>query len=305
LNRLTLLAGLFIGWGPTLDLPLLGQQPILLQCEELVESSGISVSPSDPNFIWTHNDSGSPPRLYLFNRNSGKLRGIFELRGASAVDWEDMASFTIGDKRFLAVGDIGDNRHRRSFVSIHVIQEPQWASIAETEFPAAARSASSAQVIRRLTIEVTYPTGPVDAEALVFDPEQSRFLLLTKELFRCRVFSVPVDSTIFDSIPLPQLHEPLKIEAEYVQTLRIPIVTAADLSPDGRVLAIGTYGPAYLLKREGAGWQERTMVRVPMPKRRQGEALAFLDSNQLLVTSEFAPTPLWTVSIPEPSIDRD
>lgn len=290
---------------PFPDQPLLGQQPVLLECDDLVESSGVAVSPSDSDFIWTHNDSGHPPRIYLFNRLTGKLRGTFELRGASSVDWEDMAAFSVGGKNFLAIGDIGDNRKRRSSIHIHIIEEPRWEATPVTQALEESRPGGVNQIIRRLTLQFTYPTGPVDCEALVFDAELSRFLLLTKELLRCRVFSVPVDLSLLDSIPLPQIQEPLSLQAEYVQTLRIPIVTAADLSPDGRVLAVGTYGPAYMLSRDGAKWQERSMVRVPLPKRRQGEALAFLGSSQLVLTSEFAPTPLWTVDLPEEAFQSD
>jgi hypothetical protein len=286
-----------MGWMLGGASPAMGQQPILLRSEELVESSGLALSLSDSDFIWTHNDSGASPRLYRFNRKNGQLNGVYDLRGASAVDWEDMTSFRMGTKNFLAIGDIGDNHRRRSSVSIHVIGEPPVNAMATAPFLRPERDMVPALVTRRLTLEVTYPTGPVDCEALVFDSQHSRFLLLTKELFRCRVFSVPVDMRLFDSIPLAELQDSLKVEAEYVQTLRIPVVTAADINPDGTVLAIGTYGPAYLLRRDGAVWQEKSMIRVQLPKRRQGEALAFLDSDHLLVTSEFAPTPLWTVGI--------
>jgi hypothetical protein len=276
------------------------QQPVYLQSEQLKESSGLVVSPSNSDLVWSHNDSGYPPLLYAFDRENGRLSAIVELRGAPSVDWEALAAFSAGGKQYLAVGDIGDNRRRRSSISIHVAEEPKLQKLPKEtpDRPLPGSSTANFSLLNYLTLRVTFPTGPADSEAMVFDPEHSRFLLLTKELLRCRVFSVPFDLSRLTSIGLPQLQEPIDVEAELLQTLRIPVATGADLSPDGQTLAVCTYGPAYLLQREGLLWQQQTMQRVRLPKRRQGEAIAFLDRDHLLVTSEFAPTPLWTVPIP-------
>ena len=53
---------------------LTAQDQIQLDCKELQESSGVAVSLNDPALIWSHNDSGGKPKLYLFSRTSGKRR---------------------------------------------------------------------------------------------------------------------------------------------------------------------------------------------------------------------------------------
>ena len=275
---------------------LAGQNPVLLDCPQLRESSGAALSRNDSALVWTHNDSGNRPQLFLLERATGRLRGIYELPGVHARDLEDMCAFRIGQKNYLALGDIGDNHRRRRRIEIIIVEEPQ-SAVVTTEVAVAQTVAPTIELQRILRLPVRYPDGAVDCESLAFDATHSRFLLVTKELFRARIFSVPVDLALVDAafdhgsteFPISQAH--------YLQTLRIPIATAADISPDDRTLAIGTYGPAYLLERRGELWSERTMQRVPLPSRRQGEAIAFAGDQRLLLTSEFAPTPLWTVDI--------
>ena len=72
------------------------------------ESSGLACSRRTPGVFWTHNDSGDRPRLYAFDTTGADL-GTYELKGASALDWEDLASFTRKGRGYLLVGDIGDN----------------------------------------------------------------------------------------------------------------------------------------------------------------------------------------------------
>lgn len=290
-------------WIPSISFAI-GQDAVILQSAELTESSGLAVSQHDPTLIWTHNDSGAKPRLYLFDRSHGKLRGLFQFKDVNATDWEDMCVFQVNGRRFLAVGDVGDNHRRRKQVIIHVIEEPlpPPASLFQTEDITETSSSKGTSklvlpVSPYLTIKVNYPEGAVDCESMIFDSENSRFVLLTKELFRSRVFSVAVEEKHFLKISTNPGPKEILCQAEYVQTLGIPLATAADFCPDSHRLAVCTYGPAYMLEADGLRWNERTMKRIKLPKRKQGEAIAFADSDTLLLTSEFSPTPLWTVPI--------
>src|SRR5690606_17919192 len=94
---------------------------VILDSNELSESSG--VAQTGP-LIWTHNDSGDVPRLFAFFED-GTLRGQFLIRGAQAIDWEDMCAFQRGGKRYLAVGDIGDNLANRQSVFVYVVEVPE------------------------------------------------------------------------------------------------------------------------------------------------------------------------------------
>lgn len=81
------------------------------------------------------------------------------MSGATNVDWEDVA-FAGGD---LFAADIGDNRARRPSVTIYRVPEPE---------PGAGAVRPSA------VLQVRYPGGPADAEALVADG--SDLYVLTK-----------------------------------------------------------------------------------------------------------------------------
>src|SRR3989441_942792 len=54
------------------------------------ESSGVAVSRAHRGVLWTHNDSGDDTYVYATDL-AGTDRGVVRIRGARAVDWEDIA----------------------------------------------------------------------------------------------------------------------------------------------------------------------------------------------------------------------
>ena len=258
-------------------------QPVRLDHAALKESSGVAVSYTDENLLWTHNDSGDGPRLYAFRRD-GTFVAQVELMGVEAIDWEDICSFHRDGRDFLAVGDIGDNSANRETVSIYVLEEPKLAR--------ASISPQTVQITRFQRIEVEYSEGPVNCEALAYDSTRDSFLLATKELIRSRLYECDASAGSKGD---------RKVAANVVTTLGIPLVTGADISRDGRRLALVTYGPGCLIERKpNQSWEsaKRGLRPLRFPPRKQGESLCFDHSGKhLLLTSEFAPTPLWKVSI--------
>lgn len=302
----------------------LSEEPIgsvVLESNELTESSG--VAHTGP-MIWTHNDSGDVPRLFAFFKD-GTLRGQFRVRGAQAIDWEDMCAFQRDGKRYLAVGDIGDNLARRDSVRVYVIEVPeallteglrlsrqppsavqsaQEASVAAgTPIAPLALEAPPASTISELTVQATfeiqYPAGPVNCETLAYDPLSQSFLLATKELILCRLYRVPAQT----------LSGMQRVQAEFIGNLLLPLVTGGDISPDGKRLVLCTYGPGCLVQRDfdehqqAAGWQTQggaTHV-FALPQRRQGESIGFSEDGQRLwLTSEGVPTGLFNIPVPNP-----
>ena len=91
------------------------------------------------------------------------------------------------------------------------------------------------------------------------------------------------------------------MQARLVTTVVLPLVTAADISADGERLVLGTYGPACIIQRRGDGaWSGRAegLHMVPLPARRQGEAVCFdRQAARLLLTSEGTPPMLWEVDL--------
>src|SRR3954451_10421792 len=85
------------------------------------ELSGLVASPAQRGVLWTHNDSGDAPRLFAL-RSDGSAIATVAVRGAQAVDWEDLAA---GPDGSLLVGDIGDNDAARDSVTVYRVPEPQ------------------------------------------------------------------------------------------------------------------------------------------------------------------------------------
>lgn len=266
------------------------QDPIELQCKELTESSGVASSTYDPQIIWTHNDSGDKPRLFAFTRD-GKWIAEVELARTQAVDWEDMCSFRRGDRHYLAVGDVGDNQRKRKSVFVYVIEEPK------LDKDVAAPVNKLVDQVQR--IEVQYASGPADCESLAYDATTDTFLLATKEFLRCRLGTFDANPTS-DGRP---------VQLTFGQTLGLPLTTAADISSDGQRLVIATYGPASIFRRAADGrWDasEATLQTRTLPARKQGESICFADLDKtLLLTSEFAPAPLWSIPVESPAANQD
>jgi hypothetical protein len=271
---------------------------VLLKCNEVTESSGLARSRLRENVLWTHNDSGDAPRLFAFD-SAGRWQATLQIKGASAIDWEDMCSFTRAGKHYLAVADVGDNGRQREHVVIYGFEEPDLQTLRDE----ARDKPANISINLQFELRVRYPAGAADCEALAYDPWREQFILATKEQLRSRIYAVSFD-------PATRKQE---TQAQQIGSLVLPMVTGASISDDGEVLALATYGPTCLLRRprhiewSQASHQERgnaawvppnadELELVPAPPRRQGESICFDRSGKhLLMSSEGYPMPLFTV----------
>jgi hypothetical protein len=255
-----------------------GEEIARLAHPEIIESSGLAPSRIRPGVFWTHNDSGDQPRLFAFNEKGEDL-GAYPVQGASAADWEDMASFAIGPKRYLLIGDVGDNRARRKSCTLYFVEEPPL-----TGRPLALRAA--------VRMDFTYEDGPHNCESVAVDPVRREVLLVTK--------AVGATCTAY-VLPLPRQAHVRGAVARAAAALRIPTAVAMDVSPDGLRAIILTYSNAYEYTRgEKEDWTAafgRAPRAIPMPRRAQGESICYgLDGRTLYLTSEKAPSPLLRVA---------
>ena len=106
---------------------------------------------------------------------TGTALGAYPVTARRSTDWEDIAvgPGPDGDGDFLYVGDIGDNGAERRSVTVYRVAEPEAAPVP----PGVALSGAEA-------IELTYPGGPVDAEALLVDPRTGDLVIVTKSTRR-------------------------------------------------------------------------------------------------------------------------
>jgi hypothetical protein len=270
----------------------------LLLDERLGEVSGLAASRRHGDLLWVHNDGGGGPFLYALGTRGG-LRGALEIEGVINTDWEDLAAFTLDGTHYLLVADTGDNGGLRHTLQLHVVAEPE-TIVDNTRLPAA------------WSIAFRWPDGPRDCEAVAVDVENGRILLVSKKRRPPQVFSLPLRPP-GEGVQVAELvgtlaGVPVPSEAERQAnpgklSLR-GLVTAADLSPDGRRLAVLTYEEVLVYERaEGQAWEDAFAgsPRVQsLPLLPQAEALGWsADGTRLYATGEFRPAPLLLLN-PDP-----
>jgi hypothetical protein len=235
---------------------------------QIPESSGLVRSPAHPGVFWTLNDSGNPAQIYAV-KTGGELLHTYALR-AENYDWEDMA---VDGQGRLIIADVGDNLRRRPELQIYRCAEPD---------PRNAPSAPLAVEVFRFT----YPReiGAQDCEAVIVRAGWA--YLFTKEKGRTRALRLPLPEQVPD--------KPVTLEL-VAETASIGTVTAADVSPDGRFLALLSLDqvvtvefPVPLEKTAAAdgkpnlfaGKTRRRAIRLG-----QSEALSW-DGDDLVITTE-------------------
>lgn len=248
-----------------------------VQSPALGEISGIVASSRQDGAWWVHNDSGTSPQIVAVD-DAGATTTTVDLEGATATDWEAiaLAPGPAGGPARLFVGDIGDNAARpgsgataRSSILVHRFAEPS---------PDGPPSAVAVEAL-----ELRYPDGPNDAEALLVDPVRGDLVIVTKDWSisgRAKVYRAPADLSAGSSTVL-----------ELASTLDLPVgslVTGADVSPDGQVVALRTYGDVLLYVRPPGEplWAAFGSAPCPGPPvvERQGEAIAFSRDGTSYVT---------------------
>jgi hypothetical protein len=262
-----------------------------LKHDEIVESSGLANSYRHPGLFWTHNDSGDEPRIFAFDEQ-GNHHGTCRLKGALAVDWEDMGSFTLRGQPYLFVADVGDNTKKREQCTIYLIAEPD---VGQPE-----------AVARPLTFR--YEDGPMDCEGVALDTTQQVFILVEK------VYLPTSPCRVYELAWKPQSSDGLRVARPIGRLQRgrlsVPMVTGLDISADGRRAAIVTYGSVGLAyeRTPAESWQAafaKSPREIALPGvgegRRQGEAICYGgDGVTLYLTSEKRPCPLFVI---RPAVD--
>ena len=218
------------------------------------ELSGLVRSRSQPGLLWSHDDSGAGPVLFGLLAD-GRVVARPTVTGAQAVDWEDIAAGPAPDGRaLLYVGDIGDNASRRPSVDVYRVAEPRVGAAATA--PAA-------------RLRLRYPDGAHDAEALLVDPLRGGLVIVTKALGGGRAYAAPA-----------------RLPAGSQTTLRrgpaiaLSLVTAGDVSADGRIVVLRGYDRLAVWIRRGREPLTTTLRRAPclsptsLAAEGQGEAIA-------------------------------
>lgn len=263
----------------------------------VAESSGIAVSRAHRGVLWTHNDAGDRPYVYATDL-AGTDRGTVGIRGARAVDWEDMMLGPCPGRpgTCLYIADTGDNDGKRRSVVIYAVPEPVPPSPGAQPTPSAPPAA----------LHLTYPGGPEDVEAAYLSPRDSALYLVSKgRRGPVRLYRVPRKAWGSDTLVTASLVQALPITS---LAARRRLVTGAAIRADGRLVAVRTYREIYFFVPGPGG--RLTPSQQPVCNiaglEPQGEAIAFLDDTTLVLTSEGTGSrrrriggPIHTVRCPE------
>lgn len=261
------------------------------ESREVRESSGVVGSPCQPGIFWTHNDSDDGPFVYAFEL-TGKHLGTWRVSGVSNVDWEDIAAFRDPDGNcFLFIGDTGNNYLRRSEFSIIRFSEP---IVSAENSGLSKRSPGVTAAADRLQFE--YPDFRQDAEAIFVHPVSADIYVITKRLTGAAgIYKLPM-----------AFENSQRVVAEKVAELSVPavpngLITGADVSPNGRRVAVCDYFSAYELELPAGAenfdaiWSSDAL-RVDIGKRVLGEGITYTDyGNALVATSERRDSPIHKV----------
>jgi len=258
----------------------------------LTEISGVAASRAHPGVLWVHNDSGGQPSVTALSDTGADL-GTYAVPGAEATDWEDIAAGPgpDPDQDYLYIADTGDNAQQRDLVQVHRVPEPD-------EAPDGTDGRFGDDVV----VDLRYPGGPVDAEALLIDPVTGDLVIVGKRQEDAPVFVAEASAVA----------QPGDVLLRQVATLEdapvggpagpLGLVTGADVSPDGSVVLLRTYTSVAAYARPAGEPLDAAFAgapcAAPAAAERQGEAVGFLADGSAYVTiSEGSAPPINRVAV--------
>ncbi len=270
------------------------RQVCVVQSPRINENSGVAVSKIHQDAIWTHNDSGASPVVFLFSLQSGKTIAEVSLPNAFNRDWEDITTFEMSGTPYVLVADVGDNLSRRDAYQLCIFPERQFElgqinheepTLREFEFE------------KWKDLQFHYEDGSHNCEAIAVDSE-ARQVILVEKVYP-QVKQMPGVYVI--DLPNEKTGEPLV--AKRVGDFPVKNVTGMDLSEEAGKLVVRSYLQGFLFeKEEGQSWAEAMVntqaTPLALPMQRQGEGVCFSqDGSTILLSSEFKKAPLWSLEI--------
>ncbi|MGN0002278.1 MAG: hypothetical protein ACI35V_02485 [Sphingobacterium composti] len=237
-----------------------GQSPLKLgkvTSSAITEISGITPYTFKKGCFWVHNDSGDGANIYLID-STASVKVKVEIEGVKAIDCEDITRFKYKGKKFLMLGDIGNNLRNREILSLYIIEEPN-LDISNN---------STMKVPLFKEIKYKYADKRRDAEALFVDPIDNQVYIISKRDLESTVFSFPLEMESNSTLVLdPKL------------TLPFTFTTAADISQDGNVIIAKNLTNVFFWERKSNERLIETLKRIPknIPYliEPQGEAICF------------------------------
>ncbi len=236
-----------------------------LKNREINEASGMDMSIRYPGMLWTHNDSGDKPQLYLIDTAANHLR-TFTVEDSQNRDWEDIAvgrDKATGISRIF-IADIGDNLSVYDHGRIYVIDEPATSTPDSTLKP-------GGRILFR------YPDGKRDAETIMVDPASSDIYLVSKRETNVHLYRIAHPYNFRDTVT-----------AEKLMELPFTYIVAGDISDDGSGILMKNYDKIWYWKHSKNRTIAESLLATPqeLPYKRepQGESICWDTSGKAFYT---------------------
>lgn len=221
----------------------------------ITEASGMAAGINNPDLLWTHNDSGNDPIIFLLDEK-GMDKGSFVLKGVENRDWEDMTSGPgpDEDKNYLYVGEMGDNTASYEQKYIYRFEEPILGDPEEIKIFD--------------TISFKFPDGKRDAECLMIDPATKDLYIISKREPEVGVYraSYPQTTTGINML-------------EKLGSIPYHNIVAGDISADGSGILLKTYSKILYWERFKnepiLQALQKDPVQITYDPEPQGEAIAW------------------------------
>jgi len=264
-----------------------------IKSKDIEESSGIAASRCQNGVLWTHNDSGDDAFIFALNK-AGESLGTWRIPNAQNIDWEDIASYKGSDgKCFVYVGEIGDNKSKRTEHAVYRVLEPNTSGADASSDRKHPLISEPAEVVR-----FVYPDYDQDAETLMVHPQTGDVYIVTKRIsgpagvYRLR----------------PQFNTDTVQKLEKVAEISVPaipngLITGGDISADGKSVILCDYAEGYELTLPNGSsnfddiWQQ-TPEPVELGKRPHGEGVTYsFDGTSIFASSEGKGAPINEVKL--------
>lgn len=233
---------------------------------QVPECSGLVQSLRYKGVFWALSDSGNPADIVPVTAD-GKLAsgwsGPVRVEGVRNYDWEDLA---LDDKGHLIIADVGNNRGRRQQLMLHFVKEPK-------------PGMTSVRPDRTLRVhyeDQTEASPDYDCEAVFMAGGRLYFLTKHRSDKRTRLYRLEGRST--------KASNPLRL----IDSFEIGgMVTAADTSPDGKLVAVLTYTAVWVFEYDPkSGSIFNRSIRWKPIFAWQAEGLAFDGNDSLVIANE-------------------
>ena len=239
--------------------------------KKLDENSGMAMGKDST--VWLVNDSGGADKLYQINFE-GKYVKQLEVKNAKNKDWEDMARDKDGN---VYIADTGNNANKRKDLVIYKLSDPD---------------EEKGDKIKAEHIEFSFP------EQNKYPPKKSKLLYDTEAIFYAKdsIYLITKNRShpfkgeaLIYRIPAKKGKYEATFLGAFIPCTEFSVckITAADISPDGKTIALLGYGKLWLFTNfELSKFFEGELRTVDLGVSTQLESISFLNDKTLLLSDE-------------------